>query len=451
MMRNRRVAVKAADAARRAMLSPMSPQTKIGRWLKLAGMTTSVASSYAGVRVLKALGFSEKVQEMLPETNAKIGARIARTLGELKGPVMKIGQMASLSTDLLPREIAEPLARLRKDAPAAPYAVITKQIRDQLGAPPEELFKRFDVTPFAAASIGQVHRAETEDGRDVVVKVQYPGIDVSVKADISQMRFALRAAGLLRKRPEVFERLLEELSLRLDEELDYVHEAENLALLGAFHAAHDFVRVPRIIAERSSSRVLTMTFEGGDTIEVAARYPQAVRDLLGERLMFLLFSELFGPAAMHADPNPANFAFCADGTFALYDFGAVKRFTADELAGLRGVIAGAVGEDYDQVHEGMRAIGALNPDGPPVDPAIYKSWRDLIAPIFDAEVPFDYGASRLHHKLIVKIPEYKDAARSFQLPMGLMLAQRAFAGLYGNLRNLGARVNGGEVLARVLG
>jgi predicted unusual protein kinase regulating ubiquinone biosynthesis (AarF/ABC1/UbiB family) len=433
------------------MIASMSPPSKVGRWLKLAGMTTSVASSYAGVRVLKALGFSEKVQEMLPETNARIGARIARTLGELKGPVMKIGQMASLSTDLLPREIAEPLARLRKDAPAVPFAVIARQIRDELGAPHEELFHRLDPAPFAAASIGQVHRAETADGRDVVVKVQYPGIDASVKADLSHLRFALRAAGLLRKRPEVFERLLAELSLRLDEELDYVHEAGNVELLGAFHAAHDFVRVPEVVRERSARRVLTLTYEGGDSIEAAAGYPQEIRDLLGERLLFALCAELFGPAAMHADPNPANFAFRGDGTFALYDFGAVKRFSADELTGLRSVISGALCEDYDLVHAGMSALGAVAPDGPPIDPAVYKSWRDLIAPVFDARTPFDFGASRLHHKVIVKIPEYKEVGRSFRLPIGLMLAQRAFAGLYGNLRALGARVNGGAVMARVLG
>jgi predicted unusual protein kinase regulating ubiquinone biosynthesis (AarF/ABC1/UbiB family) len=425
---------------------------KLGRWLKLAGMTTSVATSYAGVRALKALGFSEKVQEMLPATNARIGARIARTLGELKGPVMKLGQMASLSTDLLPREIAEPLAKLRKDAPPVPYEVIARQIEAELGAPPKELFRWFDTAPYAAASIGQVHRATTDDGRDVVVKVQYPGVDSSVKADLSHMRFALRAAGVLRKRPELFDRMLEELGARLHEELDYVHEAENVALLGAFHAArHDFVRVPAVVPERSASRVLTLTFEGGDTIEAARAYPQEVRDLLGERLIELLFSELFGAAAMHADPNPANFAFRADGTFALYDFGAVKRFTPEELAGIRGVISGALGEDYAAVDEGMRAVGALNPEGPPVDPAIYKTWRDLVAPVFDAEEPFDYGTSRLHHKVLVKMPEFKEAARSFRLPVGLMLAQRAFVGVYGNLRNLGARVIGGAVLARAMG
>jgi predicted unusual protein kinase regulating ubiquinone biosynthesis (AarF/ABC1/UbiB family) len=424
--------------------------SKIGRWLKLAGMTTSVASSYAGVRVLRALGFSEKVQEMLPETNAKVGARIARTLGELKGPVMKLGQMASLSTDLLPREIAEPLARLRKDAPAVPYSVIARQIEVELGAPPEALFRWFDKEPYAAASIGQVHRATTEDGRDVAVKVQYPGVDVSVQADLSHMRFALRAAGLLRKRPELFDRMLEELSARLHEELDYRREAGNAEELRAFHAADGFVRVPSVVAERSAARVLTLTFEGGDPIEIARAYPQEVRDLLGERLMLLLFRELFGAALMHADPNPANFAFRADGTFALYDFGAVKRFSPEELGGVRGVIAGAITEDYAMVDAGMRAVGALSPDGPPADPAVYKAWRDLVAPVFDDRTPFDYGASRLHHKILVKFPEYKEAARSFRLPVGLMLAQRAFAGLYGNLRNLGARVNGGAVLARAM-
>jgi len=415
------------------------------------GMTTSVATRYTGLRIMNALGFKERARKRLPLTNARVGARIARTLGELKGPVMKMGQMASISTDILPREIAEPLAALRKDAPPVAFEVIERQIEAELGSPPEALYRRFDREPYAAASIGQVHRAVTDDGRDVVVKVQYPGVDRSVRADLSHMRFALKASGMTRERPEAFERIFQELTARLEEELDYTHEADNVRLLGEFHRGDPYVSVPAVVGERSAQRVLTLSFEGGETLETAARFPQEIRDRIGEQLMRLVYSQIFDCGALHADPNPANFAFRRDGTFALYDFGAVKRFTDTEREGMVDVLRGAIYEDYDAAERGMIGIGARDPAGPPVDPYVYKTWRDLVAPVFDRERPFDFGRSTLHLQLIRKLPEFKEAAKSFNLPVHLMLVQRTFAGLYANLRTLGARVRGGAVLEQVIG
>jgi predicted unusual protein kinase regulating ubiquinone biosynthesis (AarF/ABC1/UbiB family) len=428
----------------------MPPRGKFARWLKLMGMTTQVASRYTGLRILKALGFSKSARRRLPGTNAKVGALIARTLGELKGPVMKMGQMASLSSDLLPKEIAEPLAALRKDAPPVEYEVVASQIEAELGSPPEMLFHSFERAPYAAASIGQVHRAVTDDGREVVVKVQYPGVDKSVRADLSHMRFALKASGMTKERPEAFERIFAEVTARLEEELDYTHEADNVRLLGGFHRDDSYVSVPTVVGERSAQRVLTLSFEDGETLEDAARFPKQVRDRIGERLMRLVFSEIFGCGALHADPNPANFAFRQDGTFALYDFGAVKRFSDDDQRGMRDVLRGALYEDYEAAEQGMIALGARDPDGPPVDRRVYKVWRDLIAPAFDRDKPFDFGRSKLHLELIRKLPQYKETAKSFSLPVQLMLVQRTFAGLYANLRALGARVRGGEVVERAI-
>jgi predicted unusual protein kinase regulating ubiquinone biosynthesis (AarF/ABC1/UbiB family) len=376
---------------------------------------------------------------------------------------MKMGQMASLSSDLLPKELSEPLAALRKDAPPVPFEVIEEQIEAELGRPPEELYERFDREPWAAASIGQVHRAVTDDGRDVVVKVQYPGIDRSVKADLSHMRLIFKASGMMRQRPEAFERIHEELTGRLEEELDYTREAENVRLLGDFLAGNPHVRVPFVVGERSAQRVLTLGFEGGDTLEQAKAYPQEIRDLLGERLMETLFSQIFGcralhadpnPAnccrALHADPNPANFAFRDDGSFALYDFGAVKRFTDGEVAGIRDLVVSALEGDYDLAEQGMRGIGARREDGPPVDPELYPFWRNLFAPVFSRTEPFDFGATRLHRDILRHMPRYREAARSFRLPVRLMLVNRTFVGLFANLRALGARVKGGAVVDRVL-
>jgi predicted unusual protein kinase regulating ubiquinone biosynthesis (AarF/ABC1/UbiB family) len=427
----------------------MKSRGKLGRWLKLAGMSGSVASGYAGNRLLSALGLDRRGGR-LNATHARAGTRIARTLGELKGPVMKMGQMASIAADMLPPEIAEPLATLRKDAPPVDYEVIASQLEHELGETPERLFAGFDREPFAAASIGQVHRAVTDDGREVAVKVQYPGVDRSVDADLAHMKLAMRVAGLWRRRPESFERFFAEVSDRLHDELDYTHEAENARLLGDYHRDHDFVRVPEVVGERSAQRVLTLTYLGGDPIERARHYPAEARDRIGENLIRMLYGEIFGLGAMHADPNPANFAFARDGSFALYDFGAVKRFADSDLRGLRGLVLGAMQRDYDAIEQGMRELGARDLEGPPVKPEVYAEWRELLAPALDREEPYDFGASTLHREAIAMLPRYREQVRSFRLPIGLMLVQRTNVGHFGNLRYLGARARVGRVLRECL-
>jgi predicted unusual protein kinase regulating ubiquinone biosynthesis (AarF/ABC1/UbiB family) len=418
--------------------------------LELTGMTAAVAGRYLGARLLNAFSGDERSERRLAAAHAGAGERIARTLGQLKGPVMKLGQLASISTDLLPREIVQALSVLRKDAPPVDFQVISDQIEAELGAPPERLFAGFDRRPFAAASIGQVHRAVTDDGRAVAVKVQYPGIDASVGADLAHVRLAFRASGAFRKRRAAFERFFEEMRSRLAEELDYTHEADNARLLGAFHARHPWVRVPRVVGERSAGRVLTLSFEDGDPIERVASYPQEIRDILGARILELIYSEIFVLGALHADPNPANLGFRADGTFALYDFGSVKRFSDAERGGLRAVVRGALGRDLALVEEGMQALNVRDPEGPALDPEVYGFWIDLMAPLFVSPEPFDFGTSTIHREMIAALPRFRVHAASFRLPVGLMLLQRTNIGHYGNLRNLRSRFSLRRVIEGIL-
>jgi len=415
---------------------------KISRFFKLAGMTASVTGTITGFKIASAFLSSDKVPMRRMAANSTVGRRIAKTLGELKGPIMKVGQMASISGDMLPEEFAKPLAALRKDAPPVPFKVIAKQVKAELGAPPEELFESFDEQPFAAASIGQVHQAVTRDGQEVVVKVQYPGVDRSARADISQLRFALKASGMFKKKKDLLEGFFEEMTARLDEELDYELEADNMETLGRFHESFDYLRIPRVVRERSSRRVLTMSFEPGDAFSQAEGYPQEVRDLIGARLLEMLFSQIFVLGILHSDPNPANYAFTPDGGVILYDFGSVKRFTEQEAGGARDVILGAFDEDYEMAERGMLSIGARDPESAAPPTWIYKTWRDLLMPVFDGEEPFDFGRSELHKKLLVKLPEFRDQLAYFRMPVSLMLVQRTFVGTYGNLRSLGSRVLG---------
>ncbi|MBI4816631.1 MAG: AarF/ABC1/UbiB kinase family protein [Deltaproteobacteria bacterium] len=411
------------------------------RFVKLAGMTASVAAGYAKSRLINAFQDAESAAKDRARSYQASGERIAQTLGELKGAAMKIGQMASIASDVLPKELADSLRRLQREAPPMAYDVIADQIKSELGAYPEDLYRRFDKKPFAAASIGQVHRAETEDGRDVIVKVQYPGVDVSVDSDLAHLRLALRASGLLKLSRSNLNALFGEIRERLFEELDYTREAEHVREFRKIHEDQPFVHIPEVIGERSSQRVLTLTYVPGDSIhDLDVRgYTQQARDKIGENLYRLTLRQLFEALAIHADPNPANFAFRPDGSIVVYDFGCVKRLEPPIVAAYAAAIWCGIEEDYAGADRALKALGAVRVDGPPVEAAYYKSWRDTLLIPFTSPEPFDYGQSRIHEDVMQLVPGLLKRLDSFQPPVQVVFIDRVVGGHYGTLRKVKSR------------
>lgn len=423
------------------------PVSRGRRFFKLAGMTAQVAGSYAATRLKSMFQSDEDAERDRAAAHEANGGRIARTLGELKGAVMKVGQMASIASDLLPKEIAEALKSLQRQAPPVEFAVIARQIEAELGAAPEVLFKWFDPTPFAAASIGQVHRATTDDGREVVVKVQYPGVDAAVDSDLAQLKFALKAGGLVKRtigmniKEQSLDDVFREIRARLHEELDYCNEADNVRKFGELHADFPRLIVPEVVGERSAQRVLTLTFEPGDRIDQLDElgYPQEIRDLIGENLFHAIAAQLFDYRLLHADPNPGNLAFRPNGDVVLYDFGCVKAIPQQVTWGYAQVVRAGVAEDYAGVEDGLRALGVRNPDGPPVEDAFYKSWRDAIALPFIAGDPFEFARASIHEDVIKLLPAAIKRMDSFQPPPDIIFIDRAIVGHYGNLKKIRAR------------
>ncbi len=417
------------------------PATRGRRFLKLAGMTASVAGNYAGTRIKSMFQSKEAAEADREQSNRDAGTRIAQTLGELKGAVMKVGQMASIASDILPKEVAEALGSLQKNAPPMSYDVIRAQIESELGAPPEALFRSFDETPFASASIGQVHRAVLDDGREVVCKVQYPGVDGAVDSDLRHLRLALSMSGLVKVSRTALNESFEELRERLHEELDYTHEACNVRLFRAFHARHPFVVIPEVVGERSSKRVLTLTYEPGDSMQKAGEtYDRATLDLLGLHLFTVMTSEIFELGAIHGDPNPGNFACRPNGDVVIYDFGCVKQLKPAILSAYRDAIRFGVEEDYVMVEDALRRLGARNPAGPAVEPSFYKAWRDIfVVPIMAKEL-LDYEHSTMHEDVMKMIPKSMRYMSSFQPAKEMIFLDRMVAGHYGNLRSLRSHV-----------
>ncbi len=417
------------------------PVTKGRRFLRLAGMTASVAGRYAGSRLKSMFQSPEQAARDRAAVNEQNGTRIAETLGELKGAVMKVGQMASIATDVLPRELAEPLKALQKQAPPMAYEVIAEQIVSELGSPPEMLFSRFERKPFASASIGQVHRARTDDGREVVVKVQYPGVDEAVDSDLAHLKLVLRASGLIKVPKQALDSMFAEIRARLHEELDYCNEADNVRAFRAQHAGDPTVVIPEVVGERSAQRVLTLTYEPGDGIDDldVAGYPQDIRDRIGINLFQLFAAQLFDHHNLHADPNPGNIAFRPDGTIILYDYGCVKKVKPEIATAYLQTIEAGLREDYDRVERGLLALGVRNPDGPAVEHAFYKDWRDAFALPFLRSPVFEYAKSTMHEEVVKLVPGALKRMDSFQPPPELVFIDRAVAGHYGNLRKIRAR------------
>lgn len=404
-------------------------------------MTAQVAGGYAKTRLKSVFQSKDAAARDQAQTHERSGEVIARTLGELKGAVMKVGQMASVAGDILPKQLADALGSLQREAPPMPYEVIAEQIEREFSVPPEALFRSFERVPFASASIGQVHRATTDDGRDVVVKVQYPGVDDAVDSDLAHLKFALRASGLVRIKKKSLDALFAELNARLKEELDYCNESDNVRFFANYYKDHPLIRVPDVVGERSSARVLTLTYVPGDHLDETRGYPQAVRDELAYSLFRMVSDQAFNLLKIHADPNPANFAFRPDGTIVLYDFGCVKQLDPDIIRAYLDTVRASLEEDYPGVEDGMIRLGARNLQGPNVPPEYYKVWRDIFAKPLLGGV-YDYAQASLQRDALKHVPKFlAKYVGAFQPPAELVFLDRVIVGHYGTLRRLGARVD----------
>jgi predicted unusual protein kinase regulating ubiquinone biosynthesis (AarF/ABC1/UbiB family) len=414
------------------------------RLLKLTRMSASVAGNYAKGQLKGLFQDAETRAEEKARTDARSGALIAETLGELKGAAMKMGQIASVARDILPDDLMASLTSLQRDAPPMPYDVIADQIERELGSPPELLFARFEREPFAAASIGQVHRARTDDGREVVVKVQYPGVDTSVDSDLAHLKLAIRASGLVSTRKAALDAFFDELRDRMREEVDYTNEAQNVRWFRALHADDPHLVIPEVVGERSSGRILTLTFEPGDRIqEMDARgYDQETRDRIGQRLAHMMFRQIFEFHAVHADPNPANFAFRPNGDIVLYDFGCVKVFPRDVAAAYRDTMRAFRDDDAAAIQRGLVAIGLERPGGSPADSReLYDTARSSFGPLLFEDRVFDFAAAKNHTIFVQAVKEGLKQPRRFQPAASILFTDRAQTGHYTNMKDMRARFN----------
>jgi predicted unusual protein kinase regulating ubiquinone biosynthesis (AarF/ABC1/UbiB family) len=410
--------------------------------MKLAGMTASVAGRYAGGKIKDAIQGEDGREERKSQTYGKMAEDLTSTLGELKGAVMKVGQIVSQTQDFLPEEFSQALKKLQKEAPPVDFSVIEKQIEDELGQPISKLYKTFDAEPYASASIGQVHRATTLEGQDVVVKIQYPGVDRSVDSDLKQLRLALKLGGLLKMPKDSVDKLFHELHERLNEELDYELEAQNIQTFIEFHKDDEKILIPTVCLKLSTKRILTLEYLDGDSADHLddLNYSEAQRTELADNLFYMLSKQLFVHQCIHGDPHPGNFCFRKDGSIVVFDFGCVKVLKPEIVQAYRDAIVSSIEEDFATVDNALIRLGARVANKPSPGAAYYKIWRDIFFEPFDGE-EYDFGEGRLHIESAKHTKLFFKHLELFKPPVDSLYIDRMISGHYWILKSIKAKAN----------
>jgi aarF domain-containing kinase len=412
-----------------------------------AGAGILARTAVAGIRKAGAdAAGREAIDAATREANA---LQIFDAMGRLKGAFLKVGQLLSQQSHTLPAAYIRRLAELQRQAPPMHGALAHRQLRAELGRAPEEIFAVWEREAFAAASLGQVHRARLAGGEEVAVKIQYPGIERALASDFAILRGLLRTAPLGDLRPEL-ERTLDEVERHLARETDYVAEAEALEEFGRWLADDAGFRVPRVFRELSTRRVLTMErLDGRHVSDLLAEGPsQAERDRLGALLLDLFCRQTLAFGLLHADPHPGNFLFLPDGRIGLLDFGCVKRFAPDFMAVLRRLLRTPI-EDERALVECYQEIGLFDPAAERAGEKrrLLLTMQRLDAAKYHQDLPFDFGDAGYLRSFASLLQDLLGAGLAHS---GFVLYVRTKLGLYNLCHQLGARVDCRRIVAAYL-
>jgi predicted unusual protein kinase regulating ubiquinone biosynthesis (AarF/ABC1/UbiB family) len=336
------------------------PTSRLSRSSKVGKLAATQAAKQMGTRATNVARSDAGKQKALAKRQLETAEQIVAALGTMKGAAMKLGQVMSfLDVGLVPEEYREEfqakLAELRDAAPKVAFKDMKKVIEDEYGERIEDVFATFDPVPIAAASIGQVYKARLDDGRDVAVKVQYPGVAQAVRADMQNLGLILRL--MKRVAPGLDPKAMgDEIRSRIDEELDYELEAQNQRTLARIFRGHPFIFVPEVVTSLSHEKVIVTEFVSGRGFEELKQLPQKERDRLGEIVYRFYFGCMYRHHQFSGDPHPGNSLLLDDGRMAFLDFGLFKRIPATiaafELQIARLGIAGDGEELIAHLHRG---------------------------------------------------------------------------------------------------
>jgi predicted unusual protein kinase regulating ubiquinone biosynthesis (AarF/ABC1/UbiB family) len=339
------------------------PTSRLARTARVGGLVTGQGLRWAGMRTANRVRTPERAAAAQNERAAALIQQIVEQLGQMRGAAMKVGQMISIvELDGLPEderdELQRSLAALRDNVPPVPFADLGKLMRQEFGRPLQHVFRDFDERAFAAASIGQVHRARTGDGDDVAVKIQYPGVAEAVETDLRNATLLLPLVKRLAPGLDA-KALAAEMRERIGEELDYELEAQNQRRIERLLRGHPFIRVPRVHTGLSTRRVLVSEYVEGERFEAVRRADEARRDRYGEIVFRLYLGLLYRDRIALGDPHPGNYLLCPDGRVCFLDFGLLRDVDASRVAAERAIALAVRDRDAEALKAALGAGGYL--------------------------------------------------------------------------------------------
>ncbi|MHA6494182.1 ABC1 kinase family protein [Pseudomonas borbori] len=408
--------------------TPAPPSASaLGRFFKLAGTATRIGGSVLGQRLLP----GKATVDWQP-----VGDLLSEVLGEMKGPVLKLGQMASQWQGVLPEPVAQALARLQNRVPALPFSALQSHLQQVYGADLGQFFQHIDEQPFAAASLGQVHRAVALDGRTVVLKVQYPGIADICAADLRQVRRLLPLGRLFRAPAAQLEAVYQELASVIAAELDYAAELRRLQQFRAHFAAWPDLRLPQPQEDLCRPGVLALSEERGLPFADVGQASLEVRERLAHTLVRWLSAQAFDLGVLHADPHPGNFAYSAAGELVVYDFGCVQELSPVLLDAYVRAYQALQARDGERLEQAFQALGNRQPESP-TPYGLYRQLHGLLGPLLQPGATWDFAEIALHEQVQKLLPDVFGALGSLQPAAATLLVNRTLEGHYWNLSRLG--------------
>lgn len=447
-MKRRRAAALGASAVgglgyvgARLTLRDAGRRDRIVRTARIWRLTVRRAAHFGLTKARGATATAERRRQLDEQFKIKTAEDVARELGNMKGVIMKAGQMMSFILDGLPSEAQAALASLQADVPPMSPSAAAQVVREELGRDPEEIFLEWNELPAAAASIGQVHRAVTRDGRVVAVKVQYPGIDMAIGSDLAnaELLYAMLSSFTLKSLDT--KALVEELRARMFDELDYRLEASCQAEFAARYRGHPFVHVPEVLPEYSTRRVLTSEWVDGKSFQdFMASSTDAERQHVAEVIFRFVQGAIYRNGVFNGDPHPGNYRFHDDGTVTFLDFGLVKRWAEGEFEALMPLIDPLLDREYDVMVERMVKVGFLPADHG-LDPM--HVWEYVSAPYkpyLEDEFTFtrDFTGTTMMSLLDVTGP-FADVIAKLMMPASFVILDRVVWSMCALLGQLGAR------------
>ncbi len=404
------------------------------RSLRALLMFWTIFASYGLSWILYRLLGRQRMKARLERVHEKNARRLALGFSRLRGVFIKVGQVLSVIGTFLPAAYGKALESLQDKVPPRPFSEIEGRLEEALGKDPLSHFESFHREPLAAASLAQVHRATTKDGRPVAVKVLYPGIETLIRRDLAVIRSIVPVVRRLFPISRM-ERVLDQLEAMLSRETDYANERSNMERMRKVFEKQDNVVVPRVVDELTAAGVLTMTFEEGTKISDVEGLERAGinREAVARLLVECYFNMLLEQRIFHADPHPGNFLVRPGPTLVILDFGAVEEVTDALAEGMKTVVLGAITRDDEQILQGLETMGFVAADGD--RDLLAKVGREYLKVLASVNIT---SFAQLDRDTIEKLSGYeqirgqlREIMRSVEYPEGYFYVERTLVLLFG--------------------